>query len=65
MSIDIVNVIETNPLTRFNGEYQSKMIEKIKHNFNNYEQQLFVSCFYCYLNYNNDEFVIDLDNIWE
>jgi hypothetical protein len=66
MSIDIVNLIETNPITKLNGDYQSKLIEKVKINFNNYEQQMFVSSFYCYLNndFNND-FVIDLDNLWQ
>lgn len=66
MSIDIVNLIETNPITKLNGDYQSKLIEKVKTNFNNYEQQMFVSSFYCYLNndFNND-FVIDLDNLWQ
>jgi len=65
MSIDIVNLIESNPITKFNGNYQSKLIEKVKNNFNNYEQQMFLSSFYCYLNYNKTDFVIDLDNIWK
>jgi len=66
MSIDIVNLIESNPITKLNGNYQSKIIEKVKKNFNNYEQQMFVSSFYCYLNhdYQND-FIIDLDDVWE
>jgi hypothetical protein len=66
MSIDIVNLIETNPITKLNGDYQSKLIEKVKKEFNNYEQQLFVSSFYCYLNYDyQNDFVIDLDNVWK
>lgn len=66
MTIDIVNLIECNPITKLNGIYQSKLIEKIKNNFTNYEQQLFLSSFYCYLNYNpKNDFVIDLDNIWK
>ena len=65
MSIDIVNLIESNPLTALVGNYQSSMIDKVKANFNTYEQQLFVSSFYCYLNYNETDFAIDLDNIWQ
>ncbi|MFY7938514.1 MAG: hypothetical protein ACOVOQ_14120 [Flavobacterium sp.] len=65
MSIDIVNLIESNPLTALVGNYQSSMIDKVKANFNTYEQQLFVSSFYCYLNYNETDFGIDLDNIWQ
>ena len=65
MSVDIVNLIESNPITKLNGDYQSKLIEKVKNNFTNYEQQLFLSSFYCYLKYDSkNDFVIDLDNVW-
>ena len=66
MNVDIVNLIESNPITKLDGNYQSKLIEKIKNNFNNYEQQMFLASFYCYLNYDSkNDFVIDLDNIWK
>jgi len=66
MSVDIVNLIESNPITTLSGNYQSKLIEKIKINFTNYEQQLFLSSFYCYLKYDSkNDFVIDLDNVWK
>ena len=45
MSVDIVNLIESNPITKLNGDYQCKLIEKVKNSFSNYEQQLFVSSF--------------------
>ena len=66
MSIDIVNLIEQNPITKLSGNYQTKLVEKVKNNFTNYEQQLFLSSFYCYLKYDSkNDFVIDLDNIWQ
>ena len=66
MSVDIVNLIESNPITKLTGNYQSKLIEKVKHTFTNYEQQLFLSSFYCYLKYDSkNDFVIDLDNVWK
>ena len=66
MSVDIVNLIESNPITKFNGNYQSKLIEKVKKHFAEYEQQMFIASFYCYLNYDyKTDFVIDLDNIWQ
>jgi hypothetical protein len=66
MSVDIVNLIESNPITKFSGNYQSKLVEKVKNNFTNYEQQLFLSSFYCYLKYDSkNDFVIDLDNVWK
>jgi len=65
MSIDIVNLIESNPITKLNGNYQSKIVEKVQKHFNNYEQQMFLASFYCYLKHNNKtDFVIDLDNVW-
>jgi hypothetical protein len=66
MSVDIVNLIESNPITKLNGNYQSKLIEKVKNHFTEYEQQMFIASFYCYLNYDyKNDFVIDLDNIWK
>jgi len=66
MSIDIVNLIESNPITKFSGDYQSKLVEKVKNHFTDYEQQLFLSSFYCYLKYDpKNDFVIDLDNVWK
>ena len=66
MSIDIVNLIESNPITKFTGNYQSKLIEKVKNKFTEYEQQIFLASFYCYLKYDNiTDFVIDLDDVWQ
>jgi len=65
-SLDIVNLIESNPITKLTNDYNNKLLMKIKENFTETEQQLFVSSFYCYLNYNSTtDFVIDLDNVWK
>ena len=66
MSVDIVNLIENNPITKLNGNYKSKLITKVQNSFNNYEQQMFIASFYCYLkhDYKND-FIINLDNVWK
>ncbi len=65
-TIDIVSLIETNPITKLSSDYNSKLLTKIKNNFTNMEQQVFLSSFYCYLNYHPiNDFVIDLDNIWK
>ena len=65
--LNIVDLIENNPITKLNGNnYQSKMVTKIKEKFSDFEQQMFVSSFYCFLNYNSKtDFVIDLDNVWK
>ena len=65
-SINIVELIENNPITLLSGTYQGKLLSKIKATFTNIEQQMFVSSFYCYLNHNQlNDFVIDLDDVWK
>jgi len=64
--LDIVSLIEQNPITKLSGNYHNKLIAKIKDKFNDTQQQIFVSSFYCYLNYDKkNEFIVDLDNIWK
>ena len=65
-TLDIVKLIEKNPITRLSKDYQNKLINKIKEKFTEGQQHLFVSSFFCYLNYNSkNEFIIDLDNVWK
>lgn len=64
--LDIVELIEKNPITKLSSDYNIKLLCKIKENFTDMEQQLFLSSFYCYLNYHpSNDFVIDLDNVWK
>lgn len=65
-SLNIVDLIENNPISRLSNTYQNKLLIKIKENFNDSEQQMFVASFYCFLNYNQrNDFVIDLDDVWK
>ena len=65
-SLNIVELIESNPITKLSNTYQSNLINKIKTKFTENDQQMFVASFYCYLNYDSrNDFVIDLDNIWK
>lgn len=64
--LNIVELIEQNPIVRLSGTYNNKLLTKIKENFSGFEQQLFVSSFYCYLNYDkNNDFIVDVDNVWK
>jgi len=64
-TLNIVELIEKNPITKLSQSYNNLLLEKIQENFNTFEQQLFVSSFYCYLNYDkNTDFVVDLDDVW-
>ena len=65
-TFNIVEFIEQNPLSRLNTSYQNALINKIKSEFNDEEQKLFVTSFYCYLNYNPlTDFVIDFEDVWK
>jgi phage anti-repressor protein len=65
-TLDIVNLIETNSITKLTGAQNNKLLTKVKEFFTEPEQKLFVSLFYCFLNHNSaTDFVIDLDNIWK
>jgi len=64
--LNIVELIEKNPITKLSSAYNNKLLNKLKLNFSNFEQQLFVSSFYCYLNYDkNNDFIVDLDDVWK
>jgi hypothetical protein len=64
--LNIVELIENNPITKLSKDYNVKLLTKIKEHFTDFEQQLFLSSFYCYLNCDQKkDFVIDLDNIWK
>jgi len=64
--LDIVSLIEQNPITKLSGDYHNKLITKIKDKFNDSQQQMFVASFYCFLNCDKkNDFVIDLDNVWK
>jgi hypothetical protein len=64
--LNIVELIERNPITRLTDTYNVKLLEKIKCIFTDFERQLFLTSFYCYLNYDKTkDFVVDLDNVWK
>jgi hypothetical protein len=65
-SFNIVELIENNPITSITDTYQNKLLTKIKSNFTDDEQQIFVASFYTFLNHDSrTDFVIDLDNVWK
>ena len=65
-TIDINNIVQTNPLTYLTRDFQTNLLHKIQTTFTDDQQHLFIASFYCYLNYNSKtDFVIDLDNVWK
>jgi hypothetical protein len=64
--LKISDLIEKNAITRLSKDYENRLINKIKDNFNEKEQQIFVSSFYCFLNYDTKkDFIVDFDNAWK
>jgi hypothetical protein len=47
--LNIVKLIEENPVTKLSNNYQGKLLNKIKESFTDSQQQMFVASFYCYL----------------
>ena len=64
--MDIVEMIENTPITRLSSTYQCKLLEKLKERFTEKDEQMFITSFYSYLNYNSrTDYVIDFDTVWE
>ncbi len=64
--LNIIDLIETNPITKLSKDYNVKLLSKIRSHFTNFEQQLFLSSFYCFFNHDQkNDFVIDLDKVWK
>ena len=64
--MNIIELIEKNPIARLSKTYNNRLLNKLKETFTEFEQQLFVGSFYCYLKYDkNIDFVIDLDDAWK
>ena len=49
ISLNIVDLIENNPIVKLSPEYNNRLINKIKEIFTESQQHIFVSSFYCYL----------------
>jgi hypothetical protein len=64
--LNIIEIIEKNPIVTLSDNCNTKLLIKIKENFTSFEQHLFINNFYCYLNYDyTNDFVVDVDNIWK
>ena len=63
---DIVSIINDQDITKLGKEYNIKLINIMKQEFNTFEQNLFLASFCTYLQYDQyKDFVVQLDKIWE
>jgi hypothetical protein len=64
--LDIVQIIDNTPVKLFNDAYKNTIIQKLSENFDTNDQKLFLTSFYCFLNYDTKkDFVIDFDTVWK
>ena len=52
--MNIIELIEKNPIARLSKTYNNRLLNKLKETFTEFEQQLFVGSFYCYLKYDKN-----------
>lgn len=63
---NIVNILNNKTISKISNENNNKLFNKIKENFTEDEQKLYIISFYSYLNYDEyNDYVIDLNKIWE
>ena len=67
MSLNIIKLIEKdNQISNLSDNCENRLINKIKDNFKETDQQLFIASFYCFLKYDTKkDFVVDFDNAWK
>jgi len=64
--LNIISIVESDPITRLSQPYNMRLLQKIKQQFTESEQQSFILHFYCYLNYGKTrDFVVNLDSLWK
>lgn len=64
--LDIVSLVNNNPLIKIDKDVDSKILSKIQETFSTEEQKLFVASFYVYNKYDTEnDYVIELDKIWK
>jgi phage anti-repressor protein len=63
---NIINLIEKNSITILNKTYENVLVQKIQETFSTKEQQIFLTSFFAYINYNSKkDFIIDFDSVWK
>lgn len=61
MQKDNLDMVQLTKTSEMSNEYHLKLVDKLKDNFNDEQQKLFVASFYCY---NNNRFKRCLEMAW-
>ena len=65
-TLDIISLLESNPITKLSFNYNNKLLNKIKDTFSCEQQRLFITSFFCWLNYHPlNDYIIDINTIWK
>ncbi len=63
--LDIVSLIDKNPLTRLTKTNNERLLGKLQSSFSTEQQRFYTASFYCFLNHNPYiDFVVDFDDTW-
>jgi hypothetical protein len=66
MELNIIDLIEKNPLTKLTTTNNIRLLDRIKECFTDMQQQIFLTSFYCHINYDPElDFVINFDTVWK
>lgn len=63
--LNIIKFLEQTPINTLSNKYNNILIDKIKKNFTDEQQKIFILSFYTYLNYNKNDYIVNLDDIWK
>ena len=63
--LNIIKFLEQTPINTLSDKYNNLLIDKIKKNFTDEQQKIFILSFYTYLNYNKNDYIVNLDDIWK
>ena len=65
-TLNIVELIDKNPIAKLSNSSNNNLINKITENFTETQQQLFIASFYSYLHYDQyNDYVVNLDDVWK
>ena len=64
-SLDIISLIENNPIIKIPSIYNSKLLLKIKEYYKKNYQILFITSYYCLNNNQYNNYIINLNDIWK
>jgi len=65
-SFNFVTLVENDPMSRLVANNNSRLLQKLRETFTEFQQQLYAAFQHCHDNYDlTNDYIIDLDHVWE